>query len=122
MASAMLKKLVCLAVICMVVETLMAPHAVEAVVTCNLVAKSLAQCIPYLKGSGGPRPSPNCCAGVQGLKAAAQTTADRRAACNCMKNQAANTKGLNYNLAARLASQCNVRVNYNFDPKTNCNR
>uniref|UniRef100_A0A803L3E7 Non-specific lipid-transfer protein n=1 Tax=Chenopodium quinoa TaxID=63459 RepID=A0A803L3E7_CHEQI len=123
MASVMLKKLVCFVVVCMVVQALVMPNGVEAALTtCGAVTKYLGQCMPFLRGTAGGVPSPKCCAGVGGLKAAAQTTADRRMACNCMKSTASKTKGLNYNFASRLASLCRVPVSYSFNPKINCNR
>lgn len=107
----------------MAVITLVNPRAAEAAVTtCGMVSKTLAPCMAYLKGSGAGGPPRNCCDGARALKAAAQTTADRRMACNCMKTAASKTKGLNYNLASRLASQCGVQASYSFNPKVNCNR
>uniref|UniRef100_A0A803MHX7 Non-specific lipid-transfer protein n=1 Tax=Chenopodium quinoa TaxID=63459 RepID=A0A803MHX7_CHEQI len=123
MASVMLKKLVCFVMVSMVVQALVMPNRVEAALTtCGAVTKYLGQCMTFLRGTAGGVPSPKCCAGIAGLKAAAQTTADRRMACNCMKSTASKTKGLNYNLASRLASLCRVPVSYSFNPKINCNR
>lgn len=122
MANAMLKKLVSFVVICLVVETLTIPHVVEAAVTCTVVTKSLGPCIAYLKGTGATAPPPNCCVGVRSLNSAAQTVADRRMACNCMKTAAAKTKSINYKVAARLAAQCGVHISYSFNPNINCNR
>ena len=118
----MLKKLVSLIVIGMVVLALAAPRTVEGAVTCTVVTKALGPCMTYLKGTGATAPPANCCAGVRSLKAAAQTVADRRMACNCMKTAAQKTKSLNYKVAARLASQCGVRMSYSVNPNVNCNR
>ncbi|TJX43194.1 hypothetical protein E8P77_30485, partial [Soehngenia saccharolytica] len=67
--------------LCMVVS---APHA-EAAVSCGQVATSLAPCLNYLRGSVNA-PSSGCCGGVKSLYNAAQTTADRQAACKCLKS------------------------------------
>ncbi|GAU30833.1 hypothetical protein TSUD_267530 [Trifolium subterraneum] len=91
----------------------------EAAVSCGTVTGDLAQCIPYLKG--GPGPSPACCAGVKRLNAAATTTPDRQAACNCLKNAAGAISGLNTNNAAALPSKCGVNVPYKISTSTNCN-
>ncbi|KAL2899884.1 Non-specific lipid-transfer protein [Bienertia sinuspersici] len=120
----MLKKLACLVVVCMVVETLVTPHVAEAAITaCNTVSKSLGPCMAYLKSTSGPNNPPgNCCTGVRTLKAAAQTTADRRKACECMKTIAAGAKNLNKNRVDSLPGQCNVRIGYAFNRNIDCNR
>ncbi|XP_074313780.1 non-specific lipid-transfer protein-like [Silene latifolia] len=122
MTNSTLDKIACMMVLCMVFQTLTNPRAVaSAAVTCPGVTKSLAPCMTYLKGTGGPTPPPNCCVGVRTLKGMARTTADRRTACNCMKTAAGRMKGLNYGNAARLPNQCGVRMSYTLSPNINCN-
>ncbi|KAH9611092.1 hypothetical protein KSS87_005790, partial [Heliosperma pusillum] len=122
MANSTLKKITCIAMLCMVFQTLTNPHATaSAVVTCGGVTKSLAPCMAYLRGTGGPTPTFNCCGGVRALKNMARTPADRRTACNCMKTAASRMKGLNYGNAAKLPNQCGVRMSYTLSPNINCN-
>ncbi|CAL5331288.1 unnamed protein product [Camellia sinensis] len=53
-------------------------------ISCGQVDGYLAPCVPYLIGGSGS-PAPTCCDGVKNIKGMASTTADKRAACNCMK-------------------------------------
>ncbi|KAK6162637.1 hypothetical protein DH2020_002478 [Rehmannia glutinosa] len=53
-------------------------------VTCGQVDAALVPCINYLTGHEAS-PSPPCCAGVKAVKGMAQTTADKRACCGCVK-------------------------------------
>ena len=112
-SSSVVKLVVCLAVLAAVVG---APLA-EAI-TCGQVSSSLAPCINYLK-AGGVVPAA-CCNGVRSLNSAAKTTADRQAACNCLKTASGSIKGINLNLAAGLPGKCGVSVPYKISPSTNC--
>ncbi|PKA57628.1 Non-specific lipid-transfer protein 1 [Apostasia shenzhenica] len=100
---------------------LLAGGAREAAsITCGQVASTLAPCIPYLRGSGPANSA--CCNGVRSLNAAAQTTADRQTACNCLKTLSASISGLNLGLAAGLPGKCGVNVPYRISPSTDCSR
>ncbi|CAI8600629.1 unnamed protein product [Vicia faba] len=103
------------ALMCMVVIT--APMS-EAAISCGVVAGALAPCIAYLRGGRGP--SPQCCGGVRRLNAAARTSPDRKAACNCLKGAARSIRGLNPNAAATLPGKCGVRISYRISTSTNC--
>ncbi|KAK8494587.1 hypothetical protein V6N13_023143 [Hibiscus sabdariffa] len=105
-------KLACVVVVWLVVGA--AVPLAQGAITCGEVTSSLAPCIPYLT-SGGTLP-PGCCSGIESLNAAAQTTPDRQAACNCLKTAAATTNGINYSLASGLPSNCGV------SPTTDCNQ
>ncbi|KAK6943268.1 Bifunctional inhibitor/plant lipid transfer protein/seed storage helical domain [Dillenia turbinata] len=94
-------------------------HA-EAAVTCGTVAKSLAPCINYLQ-KGGTVPN-NCCSGVKALNSAAKTTADRQAACKCLKDAAGGISGLKQNLISGLPGKCGVSVPYQISPSTDCSK
>ncbi|XP_061370732.1 non-specific lipid-transfer protein 1-like [Gastrolobium bilobum] len=106
---------------CMVVMMCMAlvgaPMA-EAAITCGQVVSSLSPCIPYLSGGGSP--SPGCCSGVKNVNAAAKTTADRQAACNCLKTAAGSLAGFNAKNAASLPGKCGVNLPYKISTTTNC--
>lgn len=90
----------------------------EAAVTCGQVTSFLIPCITYLQG--GPGPSASCCGGVRSLNAAAQSTPDRKAACNCLKSAASSISKLNQNKAAALPGACGVNIPYKFSTSTNC--
>ncbi|XP_027335114.1 non-specific lipid-transfer protein-like [Abrus precatorius] len=103
------------AIICMVVAS--APMG-EATITCGQVTSALAPCILYLQKGGAP--SAGCCNGVRSLNAAAQTTPDRQAACNCIKSAAGSISGFNAANAAALPAKCNVNIPYKISTSTNC--
>ncbi|GKV02301.1 hypothetical protein SLEP1_g14755 [Rubroshorea leprosula] len=115
MASALTLKLACVVLLSMVVS---AP--VAQALTCNEVISGLTPCIGYLTGSGAL--SSGCCSGVQSLNSAAKTTADRQAACNCLKNTAKSMTGINYGLAAGLPGKCGVNIPYAISPSTDCSK
>ncbi|KAM7526589.1 hypothetical protein LguiA_016491 [Lonicera macranthoides] len=106
------------ALVCLVAVTMMTPH-VEAI-TCGQVAGALTPCIKYLTGKGPL--VPGCCKGVQSLAKAAQSTADKKTACNCLKSTAGSVKGINYGLAAGLAGRCGVSIPYKISPTTDCSK
>ncbi|RDX62173.1 hypothetical protein CR513_59510, partial [Mucuna pruriens] len=113
---ASLKVACVVAVMCMAVVT--APAA-QAAVTCGQVASAISPCLNYLRSGGAPGAA--CCNGVSSLNAAAQTTADRQAACNCLKTLANNMGGsLNANNAAALPGKCGVNIPYKISTSTNC--
>ncbi|GMJ08542.1 lipid transfer protein 3 [Hibiscus trionum] len=114
MACSMSLKLACVVVLCLVVG---APLA-QGAISCGQVTSSLAPCMPYLT-SGGDVP-PGCCSGIKSLDAAAQTTPDRQAACNCLKSAAASMNGINYSLASGLPGKCGVSIPYQISPSTDC--
>ncbi|KAI3863653.1 hypothetical protein MKW98_031245 [Papaver atlanticum] len=113
MAAAMFK-LACVLFACMVV---VAPYAAEGAISCGTVTTQMAPCLGYLTGSNL---QPSCCAGVESLLAAATTTEDRQAACNCLKSASTSIPGINYDNAASLPSKCGVNIPYEISPNTDC--
>ena len=112
MASSMSLKLACVVVLCLVVG---APLA-QGGITCGQVTSTLAPCIAYLRSSGaGAVPGP-CCSGIKTLNAAAQTTPDRQAACNCVKFFATVIPSINYGVASGLPGKCGVSIPYKSAP------
>ncbi|QCE03166.1 non-specific lipid-transfer protein 1-like [Vigna unguiculata] len=103
------------AMVFMVVVSAPIAHAI----TCGQVAGSVGPCIGYLQKGGAP--SAGCCNGVKSLNAAAKTTADRRAACTCLKSLSKSISGINLGLAASLPRKCGVSIPYTISPSTNCN-
>ncbi|CAL1378443.1 unnamed protein product [Linum trigynum] len=111
-------KVVSMVLVCALVA---APYmaSVDAI-TCGQVASNLAPCLGYLKGPG-PAPVPaGCCNGVKALNAAAQTTPDRQAACECLKSTAGSVGGINPGKAAGLPGACGVNIPYKISTSTNC--
>ncbi|KAE8695001.1 Non-specific lipid-transfer protein [Hibiscus syriacus] len=82
------------------------------------ISSSLAPCISYLT-NGGEVP-PACCSGVKYLNAAAQTTPDRQAACNCLKSAASSMNNVIYSFASELPRKCGVSIPYQISPSTDC--
>lgn len=115
MASSVAVKLICMAIVCVVVG---APLA--QAITCGQVATYVAPCISYLT-TGGTLPAA-CCSGVRGLNSAAATTADRQATCRCLVSYANSIRGLNPNLVSGLPSACGVSLNFKITSSTNCNK
>ncbi|KAL4338318.1 hypothetical protein AHAS_Ahas12G0198200 [Arachis hypogaea] len=87
-------------------------------ISCGQVNSALAPCIPFLTKGGAPPPA--CCSGVRGLLGALRTTADRQAACNCLKAAAGSLRGLNQGNAAALPGRCGVSIPYKISTSTNC--
>lgn len=107
---------VVIAVAAMLLLLLAAASVSEAAVTCGQVSSAIGPCIAYARGAGAA-PSAACCSGVRGLNAAVRSTADRRAACNCLKTAAARVGGLNAGRAASIPSKCGVSIPYAISPK-----
>ncbi|KAF3674250.1 Non-specific lipid-transfer protein 2 [Capsicum annuum] len=105
-------KIACFVLLCM---TVVAPHA-EAL-SCGEVQSSMAPCVPYLTSRG---PLGGCCGGVKGLLGAANTPADRKTACTCLKSAASTIKGIDGDKAASLPSVCGVNIPYKISPSTDC--
>ena len=108
-------KLACVLVICMVVA------GGEAAISCGQLASALTPCLPYLK-NGGAKPPAACCGGVKKLSSAAKTTADRKAACTCLKGLSKSYSGVNYGLASGLPGKCGVSIPYKISPSTDCSK
>ncbi|KAK6162635.1 hypothetical protein DH2020_002487 [Rehmannia glutinosa] len=78
-------------------------------VTCGQVDAALVPCISYLTGHDAS-PSPPCCAGVKAVKGMAQTTADKRACCGCVKAAANRYADLKDAAAQSLPTKCGVQM------------
>ncbi|KAG9443607.1 hypothetical protein H6P81_014947 [Aristolochia fimbriata] len=115
-SSGVLRALACF----LLVSAVLGPYA-QAAVTCGSVAGAVGQCLGYLRGTGGAPPA-GCCSGIRGLKAAANTPADRKTACNCLKSAARGISGLNYGLAAALPGKCGVSIPFKISPSTDCSK
>jgi hypothetical protein len=111
-------KLTVVGVICYLL-LLVAP-ASEAVIQCSDVVKYLRPCVSYLvKGTG--KPPAGCCSGASSLASAATTTADKRAACDCIKTVAKNIN-LNAQAAQALPGNCGIALPFTVSPTVDCSK
>ena len=98
---------------------LLAPTS-KAAISCSTVLKDLRPCVNYLsKGSG--KPPASCCAGASALASAAATSADRKAACACIKS-AAGQINPNPQLAQSLPGNCGISLPYTVSPNVDCSK
>ncbi|KAL7203888.1 hypothetical protein ACSBR2_017027 [Camellia fascicularis] len=88
-------------------------------ISCGQVDGYLAPCAPYLIGGSGS-PAPTCCDEVKNIKGMASTTADKRAACNCIKQAANRYWNLKDDAAQSLAANCGVQMDIPVSRTTNC--
>ncbi|CAM0950461.1 unnamed protein product [Alopecurus aequalis] len=112
-------QVVLMAAVALVLMLAAAPRATVAI-TCGQVDSAVGPCMPFARG--GPGPSPACCSGVTNLHNQARSTADRQAACNCLKAVASRTAGINLANAAAIPSRCGVSIPYVISPTTDCSR
>ncbi|XP_047333373.1 non-specific lipid-transfer protein 1-like [Impatiens glandulifera] len=105
---------VLLVVICMV----MSPTS-QAAITCGTVTSYILPCVTYAR-NGGAIPQA-CCNGVRNFSTAGKTTADRRAACACLK-QFAGAGASTFKYAAGIPAKCGVNIPYKIDPSTDCTK
>ncbi|KAI3437449.1 uncharacterized protein J3R85_005192 [Psidium guajava] len=89
-------------------------------ITCPQVQKSLGPCATYLTKGGNPGPA--CCNGVRGLKNSTPYPADRRAACECIKQLARQSHNIKADAAAALPGKCGVSIGIPIRPDVDCNR
>ncbi|OEL24241.1 Sucrose-phosphatase 1 [Dichanthelium oligosanthes] len=106
-------------VIALVAAVLLATS--EGAINCGQVNSAIGPCLPYARGAARG-PSAQCCSGVRSLNSAARTTADRRAACNCLKSAASRLSGLRVGNAAGIPSKCGVSIPYTISPSVDCSR
>ncbi|XP_022151019.1 non-specific lipid-transfer protein 8 [Momordica charantia] len=92
----------------------------EAAISCSDVVTDLRPCVSYLV-SGSGKPPAACCTGANALASAATTTADKKAACECIKSAAGS---LNYNakLAQDLPSNCGISLPFTVSASVDCSK
>lgn len=117
MASTMLVKVACLAVMCMVLGIPLA----NAALSCGQVQLTVAPCIGYLRSPGGSVPAP-CCNGARAVVNQARTTADRQSVCRCLKSTSMSLPGLNLPALASLPAMCGINLPYKPSPSIDCNK
>ncbi|CAO2205667.1 unnamed protein product [Urochloa humidicola] len=99
----------------------MAARPAEGAVTCAEVDANLLPCVGYVTGKEAAPPG-ECCAGVKRIRALPSGTAERRQACECVKQAAARFPGLNADAIRTLPTQCGAPLPFplslNFDCTT----
>ncbi|CAJ1811521.1 unnamed protein product [Sphenostylis stenocarpa] len=118
MASSQLVKVTCMVVVLMVGLGEIIPLA-EAEIPCGTVQFTVAPCIPYLRGPGGPVPAP-CCNAVKSINNQAKTIPDRQGVCRCLKSTVLSIPGLNRASLAALPGNCGVKLSYKISPSMDC--
>lgn len=92
----------------------------QAAITCGQVDSFLAPCLAYLTGEA--KPSRACCTGVEYLKDNTPTTADRQAACKCIKDAATRYRGIKLDKARQLPKECGVDIGVPITPDIDCSK
>ena len=100
------------------VAALVAAETASAAVSCGEVTSAVAPCLGYAMGSSAS-PSAACCNGVRSLSSRASSTADRQAACACLKSMTGRLGG-NMRNAASIPSKCGVNVGVPISPNVDC--
>ena len=104
-----------------VLLALAAAEKSSAAVTCGYVTYTIGPCQPYVTGRAAA-PSAGCCSGVRSLNGRASTAADRRAACDCLKDLAGSSRGVVMGNAASIPGICNVTVGFPISSNVDCSR
>ncbi|VVA99483.1 unnamed protein product [Arabis nemorensis] len=94
------------------------PRYSESAISCSTVIQDLQPCVSYLT-SGSGKPPKTCCDGVQSLDAATTTSADKKAACQCIKS-VANSVTVKPELAQALATNCGASLPVDASSTVDC--
>ncbi|KFK40228.1 hypothetical protein AALP_AA3G347300 [Arabis alpina] len=105
-------------VIISILGTFFIPRYSESTISCSTVTQDLQPCVSYLT-SGSGNPPDTCCKGVQNLAAATTTSADKKAACQCIKSLA-NSVTVKTELAQALATNCGASLPVDASPTVDC--
>ncbi|CAD6246559.1 unnamed protein product [Miscanthus lutarioriparius] len=109
------------AVVLVVLLAAAASSVARADVSCADVDENLRPCVGYVTGKEAA-PAAQCCAGVKRIRTMPSGTADRRQACECVKQAAAKYQPLNADAIRDLPAQCGAPLPFpltlNFDCTT----
>ncbi|KAL1549057.1 non-specific lipid-transfer protein 1-like [Salvia divinorum] len=89
-------------------------------ISCGEVTTTLAPCFEYVLG-GGKVPV-NCCDGVKSLYKAANTSANRRSVCICLKSVTGSASPVTLKNAKSLPGKCGVSLPFEITPAIDCNK
>ncbi|TVU27274.1 hypothetical protein EJB05_29874 [Eragrostis curvula] len=104
-----------------VLAVLVASETASAAISCGQVTSAITPCLTYAMGRASS-PSTQCCAGVRSLNSQASSTADRRAACSCLKNMAGAARGVSMGNAASIPGKCGVSVSMPISTTVDCSK
>ncbi|CAA7022160.1 unnamed protein product [Microthlaspi erraticum] len=90
----------------------------ESAISCSVVIQDLQPCVSYLT-SGSGQPPDTCCDGVRSLAAATTTSADKKAACQCIKS-VSNSVTVKPENAQALASSCGASLPVDASSTVDC--
>ncbi|CAA3007118.1 Plant lipid transfer Par allergen [Olea europaea subsp. europaea] len=82
---------------------------------------AVEQCASFATGRVA-RPSGGCCNELNRLPGMTRTTADRRPACNCLKQIAPQYPGVKDSLLLALPQKFGVTLSFSITRNTDCNR
>lgn len=116
MASSILFKVTCLAVICLVFGIPLA----NADISCGQVLSTVYPCLGYIRNPGASVPAP-CCNGIRIVNDEAKNTSDRQSVCRCLKSTIV-LPGINLDALANLPTNCGVNLPYKITPGIDCNK
>ncbi|XP_062227640.1 non-specific lipid-transfer protein 1-like [Phragmites australis] len=92
--------------------------AVQADIECSDVLSGLSPCLGFVEGDVD-HPSSECCDGVTTTYAAADTTTDRQAMCECLKS-AYDRVNADLSAAQALPADCGLSLSYTISPDFDC--
>ncbi|KAJ1267136.1 hypothetical protein BS78_07G033300 [Paspalum vaginatum] len=98
---------------------LLAAAAADGAVTCAEVDANLRSCVGYVTGKAAAPPA-ECCAGVRRIRAMPSGTAERRQACECVKQAAARFQGLDVDAIRDLPAQCGAPLPFPLSLSFDC--
>ncbi|URD96272.1 hypothetical protein MUK42_07867 [Musa troglodytarum] len=94
--------------------------SVTPAITCGQVSSALSSCISYATGKGMLTAA--CCNGVKSLNGAAKSSADRKAACSCIKSTVSRLSGAQAGAIAGIPGKCGVSIGYPISASTDCSK
>lgn len=117
MASLILIKITCLAMICLVLGI----PLVNAGQTCGQIKGSLLPCLGYLMHPGPTIPVV-CCDGVRTVNDQAKTLPERKDDCECLKSTLISIPGLDPNAVQGLPDKCGVKLPFPIGVNMDCSK
>ncbi|KAI5429104.1 hypothetical protein KIW84_033918, partial [Lathyrus oleraceus] len=117
MASSMLIKVTCLAMICLVFGIPLA----NAGQSCGQIKGSLVPCLRYLRHPGPTVPE-LCCNGVRTVNDQAKSLPERKDACECIKSTLIAIPGLDPDAVQGLPNKCGVNLPFPIGANMDCSK
>ncbi|KAF0902906.1 hypothetical protein E2562_019845 [Oryza meyeriana var. granulata] len=96
-------------------------EADDVSLSCSDVISDVSPCLGFLQGDED-HPSGDCCDGLSSLVAAAATTEDRQAACECLKSVSGQFSGVEAAPARDLPADCGLSLPYTFSTDVDCSQ